>query len=60
MNTCVDLSFIKFGECKTPESTLSVDVNKISKTISDSIMSSITTSETNVVVVQNQNVNVMK
>jgi hypothetical protein len=59
MNTCVDLSFIKFGECKTPESTLSVDVNKISKTISDSIMSSITTSETNVVVVQNQNVNVI-
>jgi len=59
MSTCVDLSFVKFGTCKNPESTLSVNVNSISKNVSDTIMNSVTSTNTDVIVVQNQNVNII-
>ena len=56
MSTCIDLSFIEFGDCKSPSSTATIDLNNISKNISDSIMNSITEQSSKTVSVQRQNV----
>jgi hypothetical protein len=56
MSTCIDLKFIQFGDCKSPSSTATIDLNNISKNVSESIMNSITEQSSKSVSVQRQNV----
>lgn len=56
MSTCIDLNFIQFGDCKSPSSTATIDLNNISKNVSESIMNSITEQSSKTIAVQRQNV----
>jgi hypothetical protein len=52
----VQLAFVEFGDCKSPSSTATIDLNNISKNVSDTIMNSVTEQASKTVVVQKQNV----
>ena len=58
MSVCIDLSFIKFGNCKSPESTMSVDVSSISKQVSQTLMETVNTTESNTISIQNQDISI--
>lgn len=58
MSVCIDLSFIKFGNCKSPQSTMSVDVSSISKQVSQTLMETVNTTESNTISIQNQDISI--
>jgi hypothetical protein len=53
---CVDFSFVKFGDCSSQPSKLTIDVNQMSSQIIDSVMKTTTIAETEAVVSQDQNI----
>ena len=53
---CVDLSFVSFGDCPEPYTKSTFNINNLSKQVVDSVMSSVSTSETVIISSQEQNV----
>ena len=55
---CINLGFTSFGCKKNDNSSVKIDIEKVSKTISNSIMNNISDDKTVVVSTQNQNINI--
>jgi hypothetical protein len=53
---CVDLSFIRFGDCPESYTKTTFNINNLSKQVVNSVMSSVSTTETVVISSQEQNV----
>jgi len=54
--SCLDLSFIKIGNCQRPTNKISINVNNISSSITNSIMNEINDISNKTVIVSKQNV----